>query len=84
MVKRLQLLKNRRLHEQSLWKSKRILGVENTRRLVEDLLIHPKQRRIQRPIPLESYSERSGSDQSKLIDPVSNLARQRKERAGTP
>ena len=82
MVKRLQLLKNRCLHEQSLWKSKRILGVENTRRLVEDLLVHPKQRRIQRPIPLELYSKRSSSDQSKLIDTVSNLARQRKECAG--
>ena len=83
MVKRLQLLKNRRLYEQSLWKPKRILGVENTRRLVKDLLVHPKQRRIPRPIPLECYSERSSSDQSKLIDAVSNLARQRKECAGT-
>ena len=82
-VKRLQLLENRCLHEQSLWKSKRILDVENTRRLLEDLLVHPKQRRIQRPSPLELYSERSSSNQSKLIDAVSNLARQRQECAGT-
>ena len=61
-VKRLQLLKNWCLHEQSLWKSERIFGVENTRRLIEDLLVHPKQRRIQRPSPLELYSERSSSD----------------------
>ena len=82
-VKRLQLLKNRRLHEQSLWKPKRVLGIENTRRFVKDLLVHPKQRRIPRPIPLECYRERSSSDQSILIDAVSNLARQRKECAGT-
>lgn len=81
-VKRPQLLQNRCFYEQSLWKSERIFSVENTRRLVEDLLVHPKQRRIQRPIPLELYSKRSSSDQSKTIDTVSNLARQRKERAG--
>ena len=83
MVKRLQLLKNRCLHKQSLWESKRILGVENTRRLVEYLLVHPKQRRIQRPSPLELYSEWFSSDQSILIDAVSNFAWQCKERAGT-
>lgn len=45
-VKRLQLLKNRRSHEQGLWEPERIFGIENTRCFMRDLLVDPKQCRI--------------------------------------
>lgn len=78
-VKRLQLLKNRCSHKQGLRKSKRILSVENIRRLSKYLLIDPKQRRIPRLIPLKLHSERPSSDQSEPVDAVSNLPWQCKE-----
>lgn len=79
-VQRLQLVKNRCSHKQGLRESKRILGVENTRRLIKDLLVDPKQRRIPRLIPLELHRERPSSDQSEPIDAVSNLPWQCEER----
>ena len=45
-VKRLQLLKNRRSHEQRLREPERIFGIENTRGFMRDLLVDPKQCRI--------------------------------------
>ena len=80
-IKPLQLREDRRSHKQSLWKSKRILSVENTRRLIEDLLVDPKQRRIQRVVPLQLYSKGFGTDQSELIDAVSYFPRKSEERA---
>lgn len=79
-VKRLQLLKNRCSHKQGLRKSKSILSVENTRRLIEDLLVDPEQRCIPRSIPLKLHSERPSSDHSQPVDAVSNLPWQSEER----
>ena len=80
-IKRLQLLQHRRSHEQRLWKPKRILRIKNTGRLIKDLPIHPQQRCIQRPVPLQLHSKRPRSHQSKLINTVSNLPRQSEEGA---
>ena len=78
-VERLQLLQNRRSHKQRLWEPERVLSIENTRRLIKDLLVGPKQRRISRSIPLKLHCEGSGREQSEAIDAVPNLPRQGEE-----
>ena len=80
-VKRLQLLQDWRSHKQRLWESERILGIENSRRFIKDLLVDPKQRRIWRSVPLKLHGEGSARHQSKAIDAVANFAWQGEERA---
>ena len=61
-VKRLQLLNNRRSHEQRLWEFKCIFGIENIQCFMRDLLVDPKQCRIQRSVPSKLCSIGFGGD----------------------
>lgn len=80
-VKRLQLLENGRSHKQGLCESERVLVVEDTRRLLKDLLIGPKQRRASWIIPLKLHGKGPGSHQSEAIDAIPKLPGQGEERA---
>lgn len=71
MVQRLQLLEDRCSHKQRLWEPERIFGIEDTRCLMRDLLVDPKQGRIQRSTPLKLYSVGFGGDEGISIDPIS-------------